>query len=175
MEETNSKFWCGRSTPPISVMTLAITSHTVWDGGSDRYLAMLYVAKISEQPRTIIIDEPGSFLHPGASRALMGILKGFSQHQYIIATHSPEIIGELSDAPVSIIRWVDSQSVVEQFTRTTSKIAATSLTEIGARLSDLLGFDKVLWVRRSERRRPTGILLAAAPPAHASLRHLAGP
>jgi energy-coupling factor transporter ATP-binding protein EcfA2 len=114
--------------------------------GVGQVLAMLYVAITSEQPRTIIIDEPGSFLHPGASRALMGILKRFGEHQYIVATHSPEIIGELSEAPVSIIRWTESQSVVEQFTRTTSKVAAAALAEIGARLSDVFGFDKVLWV-----------------------------
>jgi energy-coupling factor transporter ATP-binding protein EcfA2 len=129
--------------------------------GVGQVLAMLYVAKISEQPRTIIIDEPGSFLHPGASRALMGILKGFSQHQYIIATHSPEIIGELSDAPVSIIRWSDSQSVVEQFERTTSKAAAAALTEIGARLSDVFGFDKVLWVEGQSDALSLQALLAA--------------
>jgi AAA domain, putative AbiEii toxin, Type IV TA system len=129
--------------------------------GVGQVLAMLYVAKISEQPRTIIIDEPGSFLHPGASRALMGILKGFSQHQYIIATHSPEIIGELSDAPVSIIRWVDSQSAIEQFTRTTSKVAAAALAEIGARLSDVFGFDKVLWVEGQSDALSLHALLAA--------------
>lgn len=130
--------------------------------GVGQVLAMLYVAKISEQPRTIIIDEPGSFLHPGASRALIGILKGFSQHQYIIATHSPEIIGELSDAPGSIIRWADSQSVIEQFSRTTSKVAATALTEIGARLSDVFGFDKVLWVEGQSDASSLQALLAAA-------------
>jgi hypothetical protein len=129
--------------------------------GVGQVLAMLYVAKISEQPRTIIIDEPGSFLHPGASRALMRILKGFSQHQYIIATHSPEIIGELSDAPVSIIRWIDSQSVIEQFPRTTSKLAAATLTDIGARLSDVFGFDKVLWVEGQSDALSFQALLAA--------------
>src|SRR5437773_2484526 len=40
--------------------------------GVGQVLAILYVAEVSEQPRTIIIDEPGSFLHPGASRALIG-------------------------------------------------------------------------------------------------------
>jgi hypothetical protein len=114
--------------------------------GVGQVLAMLYVAKTSDQPRTIIIDEPGSFLHPGASRSLISILKRFSQHQYIIATHSPEIIAELSDAPVTVVRWEDSKSVIEQFPHTTGKIAEQALNEVGARLSDVFGFDKVLWV-----------------------------
>jgi energy-coupling factor transporter ATP-binding protein EcfA2 len=129
--------------------------------GVGQVLAMLYVAKVSEQSRTIIIDEPGSFLHPGASRALVGILKGFSQHQYIIATHSPEIISELADAPVTIIRWTDSQSVVEQFPRTTTKVAEAALAEIGSRLSDVFGFDKVLWVEGQSDALSLRALLAA--------------
>jgi hypothetical protein len=130
--------------------------------GVGQVLAMLYVAKISEQPRTIIIDEPGSFLHPGASRALMGILKGFSHHQYIIASHSPEIIAELADAPVTIIRWEDSRSVMEQAPRTTGEVAGAALAEVGARLSDVFGFDKVLWVEGQSDAQALKSLMEAA-------------
>jgi len=114
--------------------------------GVGQVLAMLYVAKTSDQPRSIIIDEPGSFLHPGAARALIGILKRLGKHQYIVATHSPEIISELSDASLTIVRWEDSESRVEQFPRTTSDVAGAALSEIGAKLSDVFGFDNVLWV-----------------------------
>jgi energy-coupling factor transporter ATP-binding protein EcfA2 len=114
--------------------------------GIGQVLAILYVAVTSEQARTIIIDEPGSFLHPGAARALVGILKSFPQHQYIIATHSPEIIAELSQAPVTIIRWADSKSLIEQAPSATGEAASAALAEVGARLSDVFGFDKVLWV-----------------------------
>jgi energy-coupling factor transporter ATP-binding protein EcfA2 len=115
--------------------------------GVGQVLAILYVARVSESPRTIIIDEPGSFLHPGASRALIRILKRFGQHQYIIATHSPEIIAELSDAPVTIVRWDDSKTAVEQASSASGKATvAAALSEVGARLSDVYGFDEVLWV-----------------------------
>jgi hypothetical protein len=114
--------------------------------GVGQVLAILYVAKVSSAPRTIIIDEPGSFLNPGASRALIGILKRFHQHQYIIATHSPEIISELSDATVTIVRWDDSKTVIEQAPAATGKVAGAALQEVGARLSDVFGFDQVLWV-----------------------------
>ena len=114
--------------------------------GVGQVLAMLYVVKTSDQPRTIVIDEPGSFLHPGASRALIAILKRFPQHQYIIATHSPEILAELSDAPVTVVRWGDSRSEIRQYAHTTEDVALEALTEVGARLSDVYGFDRVLWV-----------------------------
>ena len=114
--------------------------------GVGQVLAILYIAKISEHPRTIIIDEPGSFLHPGASRALIQILRRFNQHQYIIATHSPEILAELAECPVTIIRWTDSMSMFEQAPHATGSVAADALTAVGARLSDVFGFDHVIWV-----------------------------
>jgi energy-coupling factor transporter ATP-binding protein EcfA2 len=140
--------------------------------GVGQVLAILYVVKSFEQPRSIIIDEPGSFLHPGAARALIGILKGFSQHQYIIATHSPEIISELADAPISIVRWKDAKTSVEQAIHATRSVSAAALTEIGARLGDVFGFDRVIWVEgqsdadavkalldaSGQRSRPTAIL-----------------
>lgn len=114
--------------------------------GVGQVLAILYVVKTSEQARTIVIDEPGSFLHPGAARALVGILKDVPQHQYIIATHSPEIISELSEVPVTIVRWGNAKSNFDQEPKTTGHLAGSVLSEIGVRLSDVFGFDAVLWV-----------------------------
>jgi hypothetical protein len=129
--------------------------------GVGQVLAILYVAIASEQPRTIIIDEPGSFLHPGAARALIGILKEFRQHQYIIATHSPEIISELAGAPVTIVRWGDARSQFEQAKSTTGRTSSSLLNEIGARLSDVFGFDSVLWVEGQSDAQALKSLLEA--------------
>ena len=60
--------------------------------GISQVLAMIYVVMNSDYPKTILIDEPQSFLHPSAIRKLMDIFKQYSYHQYIIATHSPIII-----------------------------------------------------------------------------------
>jgi predicted ATPase len=58
--------------------------------GVGQVLAILYVAMTL--PRSvIIIDEPNSFLHPGAAKKLIRILKEY-EHQYIISTHSSELI-----------------------------------------------------------------------------------
>mgnify|MGYP002774947195 CR=1 FL=1 len=56
-------------------------------------LAILYIVVTSQDSRAIITDEPQSFLHPGATRDLIEIIKIFPQHQYFITTHSPAIIG----------------------------------------------------------------------------------
>ena len=60
--------------------------------GVGQVLAILYIAVTESSPRTIIIDEPQSFLHPGAVRKLLDVLRGFPQHQYVITTHSPAVI-----------------------------------------------------------------------------------
>jgi predicted ATPase len=44
-------------------------------------LAILYVVMTSNHPQTIIIDEPQSFLHPGAVKKLIEVLKQYPQHQ----------------------------------------------------------------------------------------------
>ena len=57
--------------------------------GIGQVLAILYVVLTSDRPQTIIIDEPQSFLHPGAAGKLMEFLKLHpTRHQFIIATHS---------------------------------------------------------------------------------------
>jgi hypothetical protein len=60
--------------------------------GVGQVLAVLYVVMTSHHPQVILIDEPQSFLHPGAIRKLIEVLKRYPQHQYILTTHSPTVI-----------------------------------------------------------------------------------
>src|SRR5262249_37757998 len=59
--------------------------------GVGQVLAILYVV-MTIGAGTVVVDEPNSFLHPGASRKLIRILQEYDRHQYIISTHSPEVI-----------------------------------------------------------------------------------
>ena len=52
--------------------------------GVGQVLAILYVVLTSNEGRVIAIDEPNSFLHPGAARRLMEVLKEHPEHQFII-------------------------------------------------------------------------------------------
>jgi predicted ATP-binding protein involved in virulence len=56
--------------------------------GIGQVLAILYAVVTSPQSRPIVIDEPQSYLHPGAAKKLIEILKEFPQHQYFITTHT---------------------------------------------------------------------------------------
>jgi predicted ATP-dependent endonuclease of OLD family len=56
----------------------------------------LLTAIMTIDKAVIIIDEVNSFLHPAAVKAFLRILQTrYTQHQYIISTHSPEVIGEV--------------------------------------------------------------------------------
>ncbi len=114
--------------------------------GIGQVLAILYVVLTSDIPHVIIIDEPNSFLHPGACRKLIEILKEHPQHQFIIATHSPSTIAAANPTTINIVQYENAQSKIQQVDLTELKNQQSYLTEIGAKLSDVFGSDNILWV-----------------------------
>ncbi len=114
--------------------------------GIGQVLAMLYVVLTAEYPRTIIIDEPQSFLNPGAVRKLIEILKEYSQHQFIITTHSPEIVSVVNPKTLFLLRKVEAETMIEQLDSAEAQDQKLLLSEVGARLSDVFGADNILWV-----------------------------
>ncbi|PUE48976.1 hypothetical protein B9Z47_05525 [Limnohabitans sp. 2KL-1] len=62
-------------------------------------------AVLSETPGIVMIDELDMHLHPAWQRRLPGVLKKtFPRVQFIAASHSPQIIGELSASEVWLMR-----------------------------------------------------------------------
>src|SRR3990172_3640058 len=114
--------------------------------GVGQVLAILYVAVMSSFARSIVIDEPNSFLHPGAAKKLMEILRGFTYLQFIISTHSPEILRAAQPKTLSIIRWSAGISSVDQMETDKMDSLQLVLREVGTSLSDVFGADQVLWV-----------------------------
>ena len=114
--------------------------------GVGQVLAMLYVALTAIRPQVMIVDEPQSFLHPGAIRKLIEILRIHSQHQFIIATHSPSAITSANPATIYVLRSDAGVSEIDRIDVNQTKAQATYLNEIGARLSDVFGADNILWV-----------------------------
>lgn len=114
--------------------------------GIGQVLAILYVAISSNFSRTIIVDEPNSFLHPGAARKLIEILRGFPQHQYIVTTHSTEIIKAADPGNLTLIRWEKPKSILENLDAKKISEVQKCLIEVGAKLSDVYSADNILWV-----------------------------
>jgi energy-coupling factor transporter ATP-binding protein EcfA2 len=114
--------------------------------GIGQVLAILYVVMTSDHPQAIIVDEPQNFLHPGAVRKLIEVLKKYPQHQYVFATHSSAVITASDPATFTMARATDGESVLEVMDPSNAKHLQTYLSEIGARLSDVFGADNILWV-----------------------------
>jgi predicted ATPase len=114
--------------------------------GVSQVLAILYVLITSEEPRIIIIDEPQSFLHPGAAKKLVGTFKEFPQHQYFIATHSAEIIAAANPSTIVKLRYEDGETQASIMDTGDIREQRSLLAELGVSLSDVFGADSILWV-----------------------------
>ncbi|MEI1376930.1 AAA family ATPase [Nostoc sp. UHCC 0926] len=114
--------------------------------GVGQVLAILYIIVSSEEPRTLIIDEPQSFLHPGAAKKLIETIKQFPQHQYFIATHSPEIITTANPSNIVKLQYQDSETTASVVNSKEIESQNEILAELGVRLSDVFGADSILWV-----------------------------
>jgi NACalpha-BTF3-like transcription factor len=118
--------------------------------GVSQVLAILYVVITSQEPQIIIIDEPQSFLHPGAAKKLIEIFKEkeFSQHQYFIATHSAEIIAAANPSTIVKLRYEDGETQASTMNARDIREQRSLLAELGVSLSDVFGADSILWVEK---------------------------
>jgi AAA domain, putative AbiEii toxin, Type IV TA system len=112
--------------------------------GIGQVLAILYVA-MTMPPSVIAIDEPNSFLHPGATKKLLQILKQY-KHQYIISTHSTDIISSVEPDTLHLVQWHDGESKVTALNATQIDDMRIVLNEVGVGLSDVFAADQVVWV-----------------------------
>jgi hypothetical protein len=109
--------------------------------GVSQILALLYVVVTAQSRRIIVIDEPNSFLHPGAAKKLISILKQFD-HQYIISTHSADLIRVIDPDVLHQIGWKETASTFETVDRTSIQHQRKILADLGVSLSDVFGADQ---------------------------------
>ncbi len=114
--------------------------------GVGQVMAILLAAITSEEPKIIFIDEPNSFLHPAAAKKLIEILKRYSQHQYILTTHSAEIIAAAEPTTIHQTRWTGSESIVETNSYKSLQTKELVLAELGVTMSDVFGANAIVWV-----------------------------
>ena len=115
--------------------------------GIGQVLAILYVALSATVPLAIAIDEPNSFLHPKAVRTLLQILNSLEmKHQYIITTHSPEVIRSSEASTITTVANENGVSKINVLSPSSLDDIRKGLASIGTRLSDVYGADQILWV-----------------------------
>ncbi|MGO4314441.1 AAA family ATPase [Agrobacterium sp. MCAB5] len=114
--------------------------------GLSQVLAILTVAMTMEKS-IIVIDEISSFLHPAAAKALVRILEShYSQHQYIISTHSPEVIAASSPSTVHLVRKDGFESSVIKIDLKDIYQLREVTNELGVSMTDVFAADRVVWV-----------------------------
>ena len=129
--------------------------------GIGQVLAILYIVITSQnQPRTIIIDEPNSFLHPSASKKLIQILNQFPQHQYFNSTHSPEILATANPSTVTMLKYEDGETRVEQLDLSQGNNKLKLVSELGMEISDFFFAENVLWVEGPTEAKTFPMILA---------------
>ncbi len=130
--------------------------------GIGQVLSILYVAIVEDTGKLLVIDEPNSFLHPSASRKLVSILEQFDQHQYIISTHSPEIIARSRLDTVHILKRGDYQTTVQMMDSKDISSLKEVLGDLGVHLSDVFSPDAITWVEGQTEEKCFPLLLKAA-------------
>lgn len=84
---------------------------------------------------TVVMDEPENHLHPSMQRSLLpSLIEAFPNVQFIVATHSPFIVGSVKDSFTYALRFGDDDSKIER------EVWATKLnfTETSGRAEEIL-------------------------------------
>lgn len=109
--------------------------------GVEQLLALATSVLSAESTRRILIDEPQAYLHPHAERSLLALLGEHPEHQYVIATHSHQL---LASRPLRHARLVTMDEAGTRISDPESGEAV--LSELGVTAADLWAHDRVLWV-----------------------------
>jgi predicted ATPase len=129
--------------------------------GVGQILAILYIVMNAHGPRTIMIDEPQSFLHPGAIRRLLELLAEHPKHQYVMSTHSPTVISAAQ--PSSVVRLTQSDGVTSlvMVEAEQHEQLRDTLQAIGVSAGDVFGAEGIVWVEGPTEERCFPMILRA--------------
>ena len=114
--------------------------------GLAQAIAILFVA-MTYDSAVLVIDEISSYLHPAAAKALLRILQSnYPQHQYIISTHSPEILSAGRDAKVFWIRKSGFESNITEVDLTNLRTLRDVTGQLGVSMTDVFAAEHIIWV-----------------------------
>ncbi len=107
----------------------------------------LLVAVMTVEQAVIIVDEINSFLHPAAVKALLRILQTeYAQHQYIISTHAPEVVGFSNPSTVYLVKRSGYNSSISYLDPADVSTFREVSSHLGVSMADVFAADRVIWV-----------------------------
>jgi energy-coupling factor transporter ATP-binding protein EcfA2 len=112
-------------------------------GGVEQLLMVATVLVTTPDTCTLFLEEPESHLHAGAQRFLIERLHG-SQRQVFLTTHSPTFINLAKPKSLYQVAYANERTTISRLNKPGA--LAEMLEDIGARNSDLLLSDAVLFV-----------------------------
>jgi energy-coupling factor transporter ATP-binding protein EcfA2 len=114
--------------------------------GVGQVIAIL-VAVMTTKKSIIVIDEINSFLHPAAVKRLLRILQSnYDQHQYIISTHSPEVISFGNPKSLHLVTREGYTSSVKKIDIDDIEELQNLADQLGISMSDVFAANSVIWV-----------------------------
>ncbi len=123
----------------------------------------IMTAVVTADESVIVVDEINSFLHPAAVKRLLQICTTYyPQHQYIISTHSAEVISFPSIERLILVEREDFKSRVDVIDHENLEQLRKAVKDLGIGMIDALGFDRVVWVEGPTEEIAFPMLLAAA-------------
>lgn len=107
----------------------------------------ILTAVMTMETSVIMIDEINSFLHPSAVKALLRILQTeYAQHQYIISTHAPEVIGFSNPSTIHLVKRDGYNSTVQPLDIGEIGTLREVAGHLGVSMADVFAADQVIWV-----------------------------
>jgi len=110
-------------------------------------LVAILTAVITETQSVIIIDEINTFLHPAAIKRLLLVLRErYFRHQYIISTHSSDVISHADADKIYLVEKVGYRSNFQKLDRKSAADVRRAGAILGFSMMDVFGYDHIVWV-----------------------------
>lgn len=114
--------------------------------GISQALAILTIAMTMDKA-VVVVDEISSFLHPAAAKALLRILQtNYADHQYVISTHSADVIGACTPSFVYVVQKDGYESTITAVNLGNLVELREMAGQLGVSMSDVFAADRVIWV-----------------------------
>lgn len=125
--------------------------------GVEQILTIATFVLTTPAPGLILLDEPHSYLHPVAERALVRFLEEHQEHKYVISTHSSVLINSVKPDHIVHVSPPGQPYGPDATRAEVSKV----LFDLGYQNSDSLFHDRLIFVEGKSDAAIIPLLLAA--------------